>query len=380
MFSMVIPLYLRKVWGLHDVEVRGADQIRQSLRNGDGVLVAPNHCRPCDPMLMGMVARATDTPFFIMASAHLFTLSRFQGWLLPRLGAYSIYREGLDRQALDISMEVLAEAVRPLLVFPEGIVSRANDQLNVLQDGIGTIVKGALKRRIAAGRNGGIVIHPVAIRYFYQGDVEKAVLPVLQSIEERLTWLPKRELSVDERVRKIGDALLCLKELEYLGAPQTGSFPERTERLVDAMLGPLEVEWLKGAQRGGVINRVKRLRSAILPEIIKGELSEEEKDRRWHQLAMCYYAQAISLYPANYLTADAPPEHLLETVERFEEDLTDLARIHAPMRAVIEVCPGLRLPADEDGLKRTGEIVPALERDLAAHIESLKSARVRTSG
>ncbi len=374
-FKLILPFYLHRVWGIERVDIRGVELLKSSIDAGNGVLVAPNHCRPCDPMLISMLARAADAPFFIMASAHLFTVSRVQEWLLPRLGAFSIYREGLDRQALDVSMEILAETSRPLLIFAEGIVSRANDRLNVLQDGIGMIVKGALKRRMASGRPGGVAVHAVAIRYFFNGDTMKAVLPVLESIEARLTWLPRPELSVEDRVRRIGAALLTLKELEYLGAPQGGTLPERIERVIDAMLVPLESEWIKGAQKGGVIARVKRLRSAIFPDILKGELDEPEKERRWRQLAMCYYAQALSLYPSDYITPDSPPEHLLETVERFEEDLTDVARVHRPMRAVIEVCPALTLPASEEGMKRTGEIVPDLETKLSERIEALKACR-----
>ena len=38
-----------------------------------------------------------------------------------------------------------------------------------------------------------------------------------------------------------------------------------------------------------------------------------------------------------------PPERLLETVERFEEDLTDVARIHRPLRVVIRVAPAIEV-------------------------------------
>ena len=59
--------------------------------------------------------------------------------------------------------------------------------------------------------------------------------------------------------------------------------------------------------------------------------------RRWRHLADLYLAQQLSLYPPDYLAADPTPERFLETIERFEEDLTDVAQIHTPMRAVVEV-------------------------------------------
>ena len=39
---------------------------------------------------------------FIVASWHLFMQSRLQTFFLRRLGAFSIYREGMDRAALKL--------------------------------------------------------------------------------------------------------------------------------------------------------------------------------------------------------------------------------------------------------------------------------------
>src|SRR5204862_1465356 len=67
-------------------------------------------------------------------------------------------------------------------------------------------------------------------------------------------------------------------------------------------------------------------------------LDEAERKERWQELADCYLAQQLSLYPADYVRPDGnSTEHLLETVERFEEDLTDVARVHGAMHAVVEV-------------------------------------------
>src|SRR5688500_18445784 len=104
---------------------------------------------------------------------------------------------------------------------------------------------------------------------------------MLDEIETRLTWRPSRELTLHERVRKVGAGLLALKELEYLGRTQDGAIGQRVAKLIDAVLTPLESEWTRGNGDGHVVARVKRLRSAILPDMIKGELDENEKSRRW---------------------------------------------------------------------------------------------------
>ena len=37
------------------------------------------------------------------------------------------------------------------------------------------------------------MIHPVAIKYFFHGDLEPALRSVLDDIERRLSWQPKRK-------------------------------------------------------------------------------------------------------------------------------------------------------------------------------------------
>ena len=336
-FRPVLPLYLRRTAAIERVECLGVERLRSSVRAGHGIMLAPNHCRACDPMVLGPLSYAVGRPFYIIASWHVFMQNRLQSFLLPRLGVFSIYREGSDRESLKTAMQLTAEADRPLVIFPEGVVSRHNDKLNHLMEGTALMARGAAKQRAAANPPGRVVVHPVAIRYFFDGDIESTAPAVLRDIEHRLTWRPQDHLPLKDRMAKIGGALLALKEVEYLGAPQPGSIPERVQGLIDRLLVPLENEWVKGRREKEIIGRVKLLRIAIVPEMVSGNLSEAEMQRRWHHLADMYLAQQLSCYPPDYLDADPTPERYLETVERFEEDITDKARAHAPMRAVVEV-------------------------------------------
>jgi hypothetical protein len=213
------------------------------------------------------------------------------------------------------------------------------------------------------------VIHPVAIKYHFEGDVEAAVTPVLDEIEHRLTWQP-REQTLVQRIVQVGEAILTLKELEHLGRPQVGELHERIENLTDHLLCPLEQEWLDGKRESTTMLRVKRLRSAILPdlvesELVESELVESEKDRRWRQLATCYLAQQLGWYPPDYVRSNPTPERILETVERMEDDLTDKNRIHRPLRAVIYV---------DDPI----EVEPKRERGVADPLLEELETRLRT--
>ena len=182
---------------------------------------------------------------------------------------------------------------------------------------------------------------------------------------------------------------MSLKEIEYLGQAQPGTIGERLEGFIDRLLEPLEMEWLgervagqeegeKGRKGEGergrsapltlspplpfsaspclappsVTLRVKKLRSAVLPDMVQGDLPEAERARRWGQLADMYLAQQLALYPPDYLTAHPTPERLLETVERYEEDLTDVCRTHYPVRVTVTV--GDAIPVNP-GRERGGD-------------------------
>src|SRR5438876_1041353 len=95
LLRLALGRYLRSRYGVTGVECRGAERLAQSLRAGHGVLLAPNHCRDCDPMALGHLAAAAGCEFFVMASWHLFMQGAGLRWVLRRAGAFSVYREGM---------------------------------------------------------------------------------------------------------------------------------------------------------------------------------------------------------------------------------------------------------------------------------------------
>jgi 1-acyl-sn-glycerol-3-phosphate acyltransferase len=336
-FRPLLRPYLARVWGLTRIDIEGIEPLRAAVRGRDGAVLVPNHCRPCDPMVVTALAGEVPTPIYMMASWHLFMGSRFRAWLLRRVGAFSVYREGLDRAAIKAAIELLAEGQRPLVVFPEGIVTRTNDRLAALNEGPGFIARSAAKQRAKAEPAARTLLVPVALQYRFLGRLEESVRPVLDRIEARLTWTPRPDWPLIERLRHIGNAILGLKELELVGGSREGSISERLARLIDEILGPLEAEWGVKKRESDVPARVRSLRAAILPDLVGGGLTDEERDRRWRQLALLYLAQQLSLYPPGYLEGSPSTERILETVERLEEDLTDVATIHRPLAVRIRV-------------------------------------------
>lgn len=280
----------------------------------------------------------------------------------------------MDREALKCAIQILADARRPLVLFPEGVISRSNDRLNHLMDGTIFIARNAAKQR-AAQSSGKVVLHPVAIRYFFLGNVEQAIEPVLEEIERRLSWRPQSGMTMKDRIVKVGEALLTLKDLEYREKPQEGEIPARVARLMDHILVPLEQEWLTGTRDDGIPVRVKALRAAILPDMVAENVDEAERSRRWRHLADIYLAQQLSNYPPDYFKPEPTAEKLLETVERFEEDLTDKARIHRPIHAAIEVGEAIEVPPGRDRGIEGHSLLAQVRQQIETMLEHLRERR-----
>ena len=362
--NLYIPRYLRRCYGTAKVETVGADRLRASIAAGHGILITPNHCRDEDPFILSTLARQVGRPFFVVASAHLFMGSKLKAFLLRRAGAFSIYREGMDKQAVQTSIEILESAERPLVIFPEGHISRTNDRLTPMLEGTALIARQAAKKRAKEDKR--VVVHPVAIRYSFPFDVELAAARMLDEIETRLTWRPSRGLPLHERVRKVGAGLLALKELEYLGHTQEGTIAERISKLIDAILKPMESDWVNGNGDGHVVARVKRLRAAILPDMIKGELDEAEKARRWRLLEDADLAQQLYHYPPDYVADGAPRGRVIETVERFEEDLTGKVTVHGPVEAKVTVGEAIEVGTSRESRGESDPLMASIDGRLRA--------------
>jgi 1-acyl-sn-glycerol-3-phosphate acyltransferase len=370
----LLPHYLGSGHGVESHEWFGIERLKASIEAHHGILLTPNHCRPCDPMVLANLGLAVGSPVHVMASWHLFMASRVQRWVLQHAGVFSVYREGMDREALKCAIQILVDARRPLVLFPEGVISRSNDRLNHLMDGTMFIARNAAKQR-AERSSGKVVIHPVAIRYFFLGNLERALEPVLADIERRLSWRPQSDKALTDRIVKVGEALLTLKELEYQEKPQEGAIPARVARLMDHILMPLEQEWLKSKREDGILGRVKALRAAMLPDMVAEKVDEAERRRRWQQLADIYLAQQLSNYPPDYFSPEPTKERLLETVERFEEDLTDTARVHRPIHAAIEVGEALEVLPGRDRGTEGDSMMGRVRSQIETMLEGLRARR-----
>jgi len=377
----ILPWFLRKNYGIMTHEYAGLDRLRDSLAAGHGIMLMPNHCRDEDGLVMGQLSCKLQTWCYYMSSWHLFKASWPMAFLLPRVGVYSVYREGPDRAAVKTSVGLLTQASRPVIIFPEGYLGRTNDRLNPLMDGAALIARSAAKIRARRNPPSQIVVHPVALRYRLAGPLEPGVAGVLADLENKLGQPPGAQLSLRTRLEAIEVAMLAKLENEELGRLQTGSIAIRRSQLIQAILGPLEDEWNgHRSEHESVQSRVRGLRTSIVQGLVSGGLTTEEHRRRWRQLQSIYTAQSLDNYPPDYLSGEPTPERVLETIERLEEDLTDKVHPHVPLAVTVSI--GEAIVVNPVGAGRGSEdpLLSAVEGQLRTMLGLTAASEDRRSG
>jgi hypothetical protein len=314
-------------------QFRGTEALSDALRRGAGVLLTPNHCRWADPLVLGVLGHDAGTYFHYVVSSHMFRQGRLFGWWLNRLGGYSIFREGLDRESLRTSARILAGADRPLVLFPEGTWYRQNDRVGPLREGLTVIARQAARQTERP-----LLVFPVALKYWLLEDPRPALARRLARLEARLSWHPQDHLSLVPRVEKLSSALLALKETEHLGEPRGGPLDERRLALAEVLVSRLETACYGKPNEGCLMERTFRLRQLLVCRLREAAPRTGEcaaLRRRLDDLLLC---ESLFGHSHAYLCERPSLERLTEAVQRLEEIVTDEREVPvAPLGVVVEV-------------------------------------------
>jgi 1-acyl-sn-glycerol-3-phosphate acyltransferase len=367
----LVDFYLARHDGVVDYECRHLERLKKSIDAGDSILLTPNHCRYADPLVLGWPARQLSTHVFAMASWHLFAKSRFDAFAIHKMGGFSIFREGTDRQSLETAIDILVDAARPLILFPEGTTNRTNDVLQPLLDGVAFIARTAAKRR-AKQNNGRVVIHPVAIKYLFMGDIQQWGDQAVSKMESAIGWRPMHDQPLLQRIKRLAEAMISIHEVRYLGKTTDQPLPQRRDTLVRHLLDNAEsLHSLAPDPNLGPLGRVRRLRSTLSAELLQCQ-DAKRREQLYHVIDSIELSQQLYSYPDRYLfqfpTTDT---QILETVERLQDALLGRPDHPGPLKSVIEFGEAIEVPCDRAPRGETDPIMLAIQAQLTTMLDSL---------
>src|SRR5687767_4636172 len=223
------------------VDVVGIDHLER-LGPRDGAMICPNHSYTGDGSVMLEAGRRAPRAFHTMAAWHVFRgHGGVDGWLLQRQGVFSVDREGTDRRAIRTAVEILSDG-KFLVIFPEGEIYHLNERLTPLREGVALRAVSAQNDLDKANSDARVWAVPTAIRYTFVDDVTPVIESQLARMEQRMMLKPKAGAPLHERIIRLGDVLLTIKEKEHVGRSleREGDLPARIARLAEHVLSRRE--------------------------------------------------------------------------------------------------------------------------------------------
>lgn len=353
MFTWTLAPGLRLGFKVARVKCQGVDHLRASLAQDAGVILAASHCRYADPPVLGMLSLEVGRFFYYAASWHLFQTSRLARFRMNRFGAFSVYREGADRDAIKESIDLLADADRPIVIFPEGTFYRQNDRIGPLLDGIAFIAKQAARK----GKRP-CVVHPVAIKYYFLEDPRPMIDRRLARLENAFEWSLHRTGDFRARLDRLTQAYVALKEIDVLGAPSQGPLPDRMVKLADTLLTRVEESRRPAEKATTIIDRVRVARPLAVKAFRDAPAGSREKEALRREIYDLALAQQIFAHLPDYLDEWPCEERIAEALQRFEEDVLHKEWPVAMSGAIIDVGPAIKPDEAPPGRRSKSELDP----------------------
>lgn len=350
---------------LVEIEVCGQENIRRAAAADQGVLVTPNHPGHADCYAFYGAAEQVGFPFYCMIAWQVFQRgNRLRRLAVRHHGCFSVDREGTDVRAFRQAVEILQVSPHPLVVFPEGEVYHLGERVTPFREGPAAMA-------LLAARKGTrpIVFVPCAIKYQYLEDPTPDLLKLMDQLERAVYWQPRPDLTLEDRIYRLAEALLALKELEFLGRTAAGTLPERIATLVNHILQGIDERYGIDSAASTVPERVKALRHQAIRRM--ENLADDDPRRRQcgRDLDDLFLVVQAFSYPGNYVSQRPSIERVAETLDKFEEDILGVktASIRGTRKATVTFDEPIPVPAGRD--KKTG--TPELTRLLEERVQAL---------
>lgn len=315
-FHLPGPMHL-----MESVQVENYQALKDINRqHGARLLLLPNHSTHSDPQIMVEACRQVGLWSFFMAAYDVFERDSKVAWMMQRMGAFSVNRDGSDRQSLKDAIETVIDGRYGLTVFPEGNVYLMNDRVTPFLDGPAYI---AMKAQQEMKESGRIFAVPVSIKVTHVTDARHTVEQMLLDMAQKL-GVEFDDEAIVAKVHKVGIAMVQrnLKMRGFLPPnPDYSDLPGLLRQSAELILTRLEEKiGIEPKKPDDLMDRFRGVRREI--HKVRAD-PEREID---HAVAAIWADEAIVAfrilsYAGNYLSVKPTLDRVGETIEKLQEDL-----------------------------------------------------------
>ena len=367
------------------VKISGDGLARLKAMAGKHTLICPNHSFRHDPEVMFSVACQAGEAFNFVAAREVFDYHNgFNGWLLQKLGCYSVVRGAADRESFKTTKSILVSGKKKLVLFPEGEISWQNESLLPLESGACQLSFWALDELQKTNPTEPVYILPVALKYSYKDNITPQLQWAVEKIEKRLGLDAHADDTLYPRVRRA--ALKVLETMERQYNCKTTPDMVLNDRMLQvkesalrAMADVLDVELppLKGSH----LDWVRVLRNTM-DDFIYGDVKElSPYERKMHSEKEAkirgYYRDLdrvvgfIALYDG-YLAPPATQERIAAVVEILEQEVFGEKTVKGARLVTVDIgTPINLLDKYADYKKNKKPAIEAVTKDLNLQIHGM---------
>lgn len=349
----------------------------KKLPSGAGIILAPNHADETDPRLCLELSRRTGKLFISMCNREAFDeLFGLAGFVLQRLGHFSVERGAHDTRAKDHAVKVVAEGDRVMVIFPEGEIFYLNERVQPFHSGAVEIGMQALLEKHQQDTSFRAFIVPMAIKYHYPQKIDSLLDRRLTRMENRLL-LPHLNAPMHERIHAIQKKLVEHEvESRHLQGIEeaAGDLQEliiATEKAIISEIQKRHQDLFTYQKR--IIDETWQLEAELRAKLETLQDSKTHKEMQQDLEALQEVAHLASWRP-QYYTETSSDDRLAEAVLKLEREIFRVRRPKqlATREVYIKFAEPIELSSFADQYQvDAAKVRHSLTEDLHSRIQSL---------
>jgi hypothetical protein len=385
--KLILPLLMRLFQKVVSVDIDATSFDTMKSIDGFPTIFVPNHPTHADSHLMFTLSKRCGRRFRYMAARETFDQQaggKWRGFIMTRLGAYSIVRGAVDRDSFRLTRETLAKEEQKLVIFGEGEVSHQNETIMPFECGIVQFGFWALSDMERADNLKPLYLVPVGLKYIYKndmwGEIDQALTNLEQSVLPEHTALPTQ---LYDRVKNVGAVLLMTLAKEYqLRLNKESALNEQIELLRAHILSQMEhFMGIVPQPEAHPLRRVRIIQNQIDEEIYRDVDDMTEYEREIHTQRIDKFRQfftdlrrivnSIAIYEG-YIGEDPSQERFLEVITRFEVEVFGRSKVKGPMDAFVRLgTPKNLLDAYEAYKKEKRQTTQQITVELETEVQNI---------
>ena len=243
-------------------------------------------------------------------------------------GAFSIDREGSDKQSMKEAIRIQKEGRFALTIFPEGNVYLNNDRVTPFMEGAAYV---ALRAQKELGSGHPVHAVPISIKMTYLDDVRGNVKQRIAEVAKMAGVKTDRCKNLIDEFRQIGRAIMAEKMIMYQHWPgiedlTEDNFQQQLEHCAGQVISRLEKNMdLKSKSSSALSDRIRRVRAAIHHIRIRDDAEDQDADRSarasvWADEAILAFR--VLTYATPYVALNPTVDRFAETAQKLNEDYT----------------------------------------------------------